>query len=139
MLDSIEGTTIDRPPQQVLLCPALNTPFIQVLLREEFARQTEALRLMAVRADGGGMGPLGAKDRARLELDRIRQRMNDTNSYIQAALGSPGRDGSGGGGGGAAGGSKDSLDHFVVSTHLVPRRCAEWLLECGVIEWGCLN
>ena len=77
------------------------------------------------------MGPLGAKDRARMELDRIRQRMNDTNSYIQAALGSPGRDGSGGGG--AAGGAKDSLDHFVVSTHLVPRRC-----ESGCLRATCL-
>ena len=100
----------------------------QVLLREEFARQTEALRMMALRGrdDGGGIGPHGGvRDRARLALERIRQRLSDTNMYIKAALGPPG---GGDGGGGlrtavAEVGAEDSLDHFIVSTHLVPRRC----------------
>lgn len=90
----------------------------QARLREDFLRQQALMEKLSKDANTA----LAERDRARQELDRVRGVLN-------------GGGHAGGGGAGSHGGgpvrlpplevelstSADALDHFVVSTHLVPR------------------
>ena len=67
------------------------------------------MRLVTAAKGQGGGG--GGRERAWQDLERVRQRLTDTTHQVEAI--SPG---------GPAGGGGDALDHFVVSTHLLPRR-----------------
>ncbi|GAX83156.1 hypothetical protein CEUSTIGMA_g10582.t1 [Chlamydomonas eustigma] len=75
----------------------------QVKLKEEFARQSEAMR--NVLQSVGVSHPVDS-DRAWQELDRIRKRLTDTDSRMEALRFNE---------------TTDALDQFIVSTHLVPR------------------
>ena len=70
------------------------------------------MRLVTVSKGQSGGGGGGGRERAWQDLGRVRQRLSYTTHQVEAI--SPG--GPSGGGGG------DALDHFVVSTHLLPRR-----------------